>query len=102
MGVVNVTPDSFADGGRYLAKDAAVAHALRLEQEGADILDIGGESTRPWSQPLELEEECGRVLPVIAALAKRARARISSTRARPRSCAAPRSKERTSSTTCRR
>jgi len=77
MGVVNVTPDSFSDGGPYLAKDAAIAHALRLEQEGADILDIGGESTRPWSQPVELEEECGRVLPVIAALAKRTRARLS-------------------------
>jgi dihydropteroate synthase len=77
MGVVNVTPDSFSDGGLYLAKDAAVAHALRLEQEGADILDIGGESTRPWSEPLGLEEECGRVLPVIAALAKRTGARVS-------------------------
>ncbi len=77
MGVVNVTPDSFSDGGPYLAKDAAIAHALRLEQEGADILDIGGESTRPWSHPVELEEECGRVLPVIAALAKRTRARLS-------------------------
>ena len=47
MGVVNVTPDSFSDGGRYLAADAAIAHALRLDAEGADILDIGGESTRP-------------------------------------------------------
>jgi dihydropteroate synthase len=77
MGVVNVTPDSFSDGGPYLAKDAAIAHALRLEQEGADILDIGGESTRPWSQPVGVEEECGRVLPVIATLAKRTRARLS-------------------------
>ncbi|HEY7083617.1 MAG TPA: dihydropteroate synthase [Hyphomicrobiaceae bacterium] len=77
MGVVNVTPDSFSDGGAYLAKDAAIAHALRLEQEGADILDIGGESTRPWSQPVGLQEECGRVLPVIAALARRTRARLS-------------------------
>jgi dihydropteroate synthase len=77
MGVVNVTPDSFTDGGSYLAKDAAIAHALRLEQEGADILDIGGESTRPWSQAVGLEEECARVLPVIAALVKRTRARLS-------------------------
>jgi dihydropteroate synthase len=77
MGVVNVTPDSFSDGGPYLAKDAAIAHAFRLEQEGADILDIGGESTRPWSGPVGLEEECARVLPVIAALAKRTRARLS-------------------------
>jgi dihydropteroate synthase len=77
MGVVNVTPDSFSDGGRYGTTDAAVEHALQLEREGADILDIGGESTRPGSDPVDLEEECRRVLPVIAALAKRSRARLS-------------------------
>jgi dihydropteroate synthase len=77
MGVVNVTPDSFSDGGRYGTTDAAVAHALRLEAEGADILDIGGESTRPGSDAVDLEEECRRVLPVIAALARRSRARLS-------------------------
>jgi dihydropteroate synthase len=77
MGVVNVTPDSFSDGGRYGTTHAAVAHALQLEAEGADILDIGGESTRPGSDPVELEEECRRVLPVIAALAKKSRARLS-------------------------
>ena len=77
MGVVNVTPDSFSDGGRHATTDAAVAHALRLEAEGADILDIGGESTRPGSDPVDLEEECRRVLPVIAALARKSRARIS-------------------------
>lgn len=77
MGVVNVTPDSFSDGGRYLGADAAIEHALRLDAEGADILDIGGESTRPGSDPVDLEEECRRVLPVIAALATRARARVS-------------------------
>jgi dihydropteroate synthase len=77
MGVVNVTPDSFSDGGRYLAAGAAVAHALQLEAEGADILDIGGESTRPGSEATGIEEECRRVLPVVAALARRARARIS-------------------------
>jgi dihydropteroate synthase len=77
MGVINVTPDSFSDGGRYGSTDAAVEHALRLEGEGADIVDIGGESTRPGSDPVDLEEECRRVLPVIAALAKRSRARIS-------------------------
>lgn len=77
VGVVNVTPDSFSDGGRYLRTDAAIEHALKLEGEGADILDIGGESTRPGSDAVDLEEECRRVLPVIAALAKRSRARIS-------------------------
>jgi dihydropteroate synthase len=77
MGVVNVTPDSFSDGGRYLAPDAAVAHALQLEAEGADILDIGGESTRPGAQSISVEEECRRVLPVIEALARRARVPLS-------------------------
>ena len=77
MGVVNVTPDSFSDGGRHATTDAAIEHALRLEAEGADILDIGGESTRPGSGGVDLEEECRRVLPVIAALARRSRARLS-------------------------
>jgi dihydropteroate synthase len=77
MGVVNVTPDSFSDGGRYLRTDAAIEHALRLDAEGADILDIGGESTRPGSDAVDVEEECRRALPVIAALTKRGRARIS-------------------------
>lgn len=77
MGIVNVTPDSFSDGGRYLAADAAIAHALQLEAEGADILDVGGESTRPGAEPVGIEEECRRVLPVIEALSKRSRARIS-------------------------
>jgi dihydropteroate synthase len=77
MGVVNVTPDSFSDGGRYLAADAAIAHGLRLEAEGADILDIGGESTRPGAEPLGIEEECRRVLPVIEGLAARARVPLS-------------------------
>jgi dihydropteroate synthase len=77
MGIVNVTPDSFSDGGRYLSPEAAVAHALQLEAEGADILDIGGESTRPGAEPVDTEEECRRVLPVIAALAQRVRAPLS-------------------------
>ena len=77
MGVVNVTPDSFSDGGHHATTDAAIEHALRLEAEGADILDIGGESTRPGSGGVDLEEECRRVLPVIAALARRSRARLS-------------------------
>ena len=68
MGIVNVTPDSFSDGGRYLDCDAAVAHALRLIDDGADILDIGGESTRPGAVPASFEEELARVMPVIEAL----------------------------------
>ncbi len=68
MGVVNVTPDSFSDGGRFLDAAAARAHALRLIGEGADILDIGGESTRPGAEPLAEAEERGRVLPVIDAV----------------------------------
>jgi len=69
MGVVNVTPDSFSDGGRYFNPDAAIAHALELVREGADLLDIGGESTRPKAIPVEEDEELRRVLPVISALA---------------------------------
>ena len=69
MGVVNVTPDSFSDGGRFLAAEAAVAHARRLVADGADLIDVGGESTRPGSDPLEEAEELARVLPVIEALA---------------------------------
>ena len=68
MGIVNVTPDSFSDGGRYLHVDQAVAHALSLREAGADILDIGGESTRPGSAPVGAEEEMARVLPVVAGL----------------------------------
>ena len=70
MGIVNVTPDSFSDGGEYDSVDAAVAHALRLAEEGADILDIGGESTRPGADEVSLEEELRRVIPVIERLAK--------------------------------
>ncbi|MCQ8185432.1 dihydropteroate synthase [Parvularcula maris] len=77
MGIVNVTPDSFSDGGRYLAVDAAVEHALKLETEGADILDIGGESTRPGAGKVPADEELLRVLPVIEALAKRSRTPLS-------------------------
>ena len=69
MGVVNVTPDSFSDGGRYLDADAAVTHALGLVEDGADIVDIGGESTRPHADPVTSEEERERVLPVIEHLA---------------------------------
>ncbi|MFM2397419.1 MAG: hypothetical protein RLZZ144_669 [Pseudomonadota bacterium] len=68
MGIVNVTPDSFSDGGRHLSTDAAIAHAFQLLEEGADILDIGGESTRPGAVPVSEQEELDRVLPVIEGL----------------------------------
>lgn len=68
MGIVNVTPDSFSDGGQHLRRDAALAHAQRLIDEGADILDVGGESTRPGAQPVGVQEELDRVLPVIEGL----------------------------------
>lgn len=70
MGIVNVTPDSFSDGGKYSSTDLAVTHALQLIAEGADILDIGGESTRPGAEPVSLQEELKRVIPVIEALTK--------------------------------
>lgn len=65
MGILNVTPDSFSDGGRFLAAEAAVAHAQRMAQEGADLIDIGGESTRPGAEPIEPPEQLRRALPVI-------------------------------------
>lgn len=68
MGVLNVTPDSFSDGGQFFARDAAIAHARRLADEGADIIDIGGESTRPGSAPVTQDEERARILPVLEAL----------------------------------
>ncbi|ACL65797.1 dihydropteroate synthase [Anaeromyxobacter dehalogenans 2CP-1] len=71
MGVVNATPDSFSDGGRFLERDAAVAHALRLADEGADLVDLGGESTRPGAPPVTADEELRRVVPVVAALRAR-------------------------------
>jgi len=70
MGIVNVTPDSFSDGGAHDTLEAAVAHALKLVEEGADLLDIGGESTRPGAQDVSVEEELRRVIPVIERLAK--------------------------------
>ncbi len=77
MGVVNVTPDSFSDGGRFLDADAAVEHGLGLASEGADILDIGGESTRPGADPVGEDEELRRVVPVIERLARSGQARLS-------------------------
>jgi len=70
MGILNVTPDSFSDGGRYLLPDQAVARGIQLAEEGADILDIGGESSRPGSDPVSLTEEANRVLPVIKRLVR--------------------------------
>jgi dihydropteroate synthase len=70
MGVVNVTPDSFSDGGSWLDADKAIAHGLELASQGADIIDIGGESTRPGAQRVALQEELGRVMPVVTALAE--------------------------------
>ena len=71
MGVLNVTPDSFSDGGRYLKPDLAIEHGLAMIDEGADIIDVGGESTRPGASPVELDEELRRVLPVVKALLAR-------------------------------
>lgn len=68
MGVLNVTPDSFSDGGRYLEREAAIAHARRMVAEGADLVDVGGESTRPGARPVSEDEELERVLPVLEAL----------------------------------
>ncbi|MCC6419721.1 MAG: dihydropteroate synthase [Gemmataceae bacterium] len=72
MGIVNVTPDSFSDGGRFDTIEAAVAHGLELVAQGADLLDVGGESTRPGSEPVPADEESRRVVPVVEVLAARA------------------------------
>lgn len=77
MGILNVTPDSFSDGGAYLDPEKAVAHALEMEAEGAHIIDIGGESTRPGAEPVSVEKELARVLPVIESLAGQSQVLIS-------------------------
>jgi dihydropteroate synthase len=77
MGVVNVTPDSFSDGGLYLDPDAAIAQGLALIDDGADVLDVGGESTRPGAEPVSAAEEMRRVLPVVRALAADGRVPVS-------------------------
>lgn len=77
MGVLNVTPDSFSDGGTFLDSEAAIARALQIEKEGADILDVGGESTRPGAAPISSEEELRRILPVIQVLRGKLRIPIS-------------------------
>lgn len=68
MGILNITPDSFSDGGVFLSRENAIAHARRMAEEGADIIDVGGESTRPGAQPVSAQEEMDRVIPVIEAL----------------------------------
>jgi dihydropteroate synthase len=77
MGIVNVTPDSFSDGGQFFDAETAISHALQLEEEGADILDIGGESTRPGAEPISIDEEMRRILPVVEAVARRVRVPVS-------------------------
>ena len=76
MGILNVTPDSFSDGGRYLATEAAVAHGLAMVAEGADIVDVGGESSRPGAEPVPQAVELERVIPVVEALSPRVRVSI--------------------------
>jgi len=83
MGVLNVTPDSFSDGGRFLPVEAAVAHGLRLVEEGARIIDIGGESTRPGAAPVSVDEELRRVLPVVERLRQATDAVISVDTSKP-------------------
>jgi dihydropteroate synthase len=77
MGVLNVTPDSFSDGGLFLEPEAAIEHGLRMAKEGADIIDVGGESSRPGSDPIPLDEEIRRIIPVIKGLAARLQIPIS-------------------------
>lgn len=77
MGILNVTPDSFSDGGLYFSEKKAIEHALKLVEDGADIIDVGGESTRPGSEPVTLEEEIRRTIPVIKAISKEIRVPIS-------------------------
>ena len=81
MGVLNVTPDSFSDGGRWIDPDAAVAHGLDMVAAGADVVDVGGESTRPGAEPVEEAEERRRVVGVIAALALHVRVSVDTRKA---------------------
>jgi dihydropteroate synthase len=83
MGVINVTPDSFSDGGRFVSNEAAVAHALRMIEEGAGLIDVGGESTRPGAGAVSAEEEIRRVIPVIETLAARTQVPISVDTSKP-------------------
>ena len=82
-GILNVTPDSFSEGGQHLVTAAAIAHGLKLVEEGADLLDVGGESTRPGAEPVSAEDEIARVVPVIEALAKQVDVPISIDTSKP-------------------
>jgi dihydropteroate synthase len=77
MGILNVTPDSFSDPGRYFSREKAITHALRMEEEGADFIDIGGESSRPGAKPVSFEEEIERVIPLLEMLAPRLKIPVS-------------------------
>jgi len=81
MGILNVTPDSFSDGGRFFDRDAAVAHGLAMLADGADVVDVGGESTRPGAQPVAEAEELRRVVPVVEALAPHGRVSVDTAKA---------------------
>ena len=81
MGVLNVTPDSFSDGGRWLGRDAAIAHGMAMVAAGADVIDVGGESTRPGARPVDADEECRRVVDVVGALAPSVRVSIDTRKA---------------------
>jgi dihydropteroate synthase len=84
MGILNLTPDSFSDGGRFISKDVALSHALQMVADGAAIIDIGGESTRPGAQPVSADEEMDRVIPLIEALASEVSVPISIDTSKPK------------------
>ncbi len=83
MGILNVTPDSFSDGGRFIAKQQAVEHAMEMQQQGADIIDVGGESTRPGAESVSMDEELDRVIPVIEAIRQHSQIPISVDTSKP-------------------
>ncbi|WP_457668662.1 dihydropteroate synthase [Thiolapillus sp.] len=88
MGILNVTPDSFSDGGRFLQRDAAIAQAVQMEQDGAAIIDVGGESTRPGASPVSVQDELDRVIPVIEILRERLEIPVSVDTSKPEVMAA--------------
>ena len=83
MGIVNVTPDSFSDGGKFLAPEKAASHARKLVEDGADILDLGAESTRPGAAPIDAKEELQRLLPVLKAIRGKAQVLVSIDTSKP-------------------
>ena len=101
MGIVNVTPDSFSDGGKWFSTDEAVAHGLKLVQDGADVLDVGGESTRPGAEIVSVDDEIQRVVPVVGRLAAETDVPISIDTTKPEVARAPCSPALRSSTTSR-